>query len=529
MRKSLLLFLVLFLALVCSVAAADTEYALGDISGKMSLNEDVYIVLTPENLAAHPDLLSELGVTAEELQKDWETRGVILKAWTKDKKTSVEVSVIQDEDSKAYYDLETQAASVRKQYYKDQLAAYKNQGYNVSDSEMKLHAKSGHYVVFDYVIRSEDTARRGVLRKTIRNGYTLTVDYEVFDRRPTKTDRDKGRKIINTIKIDAVAPVAEAPSGKQGTASGSSAAPAAKPAPSGAEGTLSVSVPPPEETNDGVFTIEGTAYPGSKLVIVAMRWSGGTYQFHADASKNGKFKSKITLKDEGLYQFTINMMINDQPVADQVLNTVTYSKSLLPVSLDQKIPEEIQTDELVISGVTVKNVSIQCLATNGNYTYDKSVKTNGTGKFKFKVPTTAEGEYNIILSFQKKGLNSQRKTFTTTRTASAKTVQKNTSAKAVHPAYNLLTKKLNSYIGKTLVYTVYITEVNQVGDEWIIKAAMKLSKGVYSNFLIFVAKEDPGLAVGTKVKLYGTCFGAYEVLAEEGNTSYPGLDYLFSN
>ena len=38
---------------------------------------------------------------------------------------------------------------------------------------------------------------------------------------------------------------------------------------------------------------------------------------------------------------------------------------------------------------------------------------------------------------------------------------------------------------------------------------------------------DPGLVVGTKVKLYGVCVGAYQVQSEEENTSYPGFDYIF--
>ena len=86
MRKLLLLFLVLFLTAVCAFAAAETEYTLEHISGKISFNEDIYIVLTPSNLSEHPDLLSELGKTQEALQADWKERGVQLQAWSKDKK-----------------------------------------------------------------------------------------------------------------------------------------------------------------------------------------------------------------------------------------------------------------------------------------------------------------------------------------------------------------------------------------------------------------------------------------------------------
>ena len=42
-----------------------------------------------------------------------------------------------------------------------------------------------------------------------------------------------------------------------------------------------------------------------------------------------------------------------------------------------------------------------------------------------------------------------------------------------------------------------------------------------------MAKEDPGLAAGVKVKLYGVCIGAYPIQSEEESTSYPGFDYLF--
>ena len=177
MRKTLLLILVLLLTLVCAGASADTEYSLGEgISGKISLNEASYIVLTPENLSEHPDLLTGIGKTAEDLQADWTACGVLLQGWTKDMKTSVEISVFQDDLSSRYYDLESTANTTRKQYYKEQLDVLKQQGYRINDSEMKLH-KSGHYVGITYVRSDGGTTRRGVLRRTIRNGYVLQMDY----------------------------------------------------------------------------------------------------------------------------------------------------------------------------------------------------------------------------------------------------------------------------------------------------------------------------------------------------------------
>ena len=79
----MLLVLVLFLLAFCACAQADTEIALEPCAGKMSINEDNFILLTPGNLSDHPDLVSSLGMSQEELLQDWEARGVQFQAWTK--------------------------------------------------------------------------------------------------------------------------------------------------------------------------------------------------------------------------------------------------------------------------------------------------------------------------------------------------------------------------------------------------------------------------------------------------------------
>lgn len=530
MRKTFLLILVLLLTLVCAGAsAANTEYSLGDgISGKVSMNEDTYIVLTPDNLSSHPETISKIGKTREELQQDFTDRGVILQAWSKDYKTCIDISVIQDEDSAKYLDLEAVNNAVRRQYLKELLAAYKDRGYNVSDSEIKLHAKSGHFMVFTY---KDSDGQRGIMRKTVRNGYSLIMDYRVYDRKPSRTDSDKGRKIINTIVIDKKDPVPAAVAASQYSI-GQEATPTdlAAVVPDGASGALTITKYPPAQTNDGVFTVEGTAYPGSEVIIVAMNMSGKPSTFTSTATKAGKFKTKVKLESEGNYNLGINMYIDNVKVPpDLILPSLTFKKSLLPIQWDTPVPEEVVTDELVISGVTVKGVTIQCIVSDGGKsTYDHTVKTNGTGKFKFKIPTAVEGEYDITVVFSKKSLNTERQTFKTKRTLSAQAKQAGTASKAIHPAYNLLTKKINSYINKTMVYTVYIVKVEKTGEQWYITAALKQSKGKYSQFLNYCAEEDPKVNPGDKVKIYGVCKGPYITTSEEeGSDGYPDFDLLY--
>ena len=524
-RKSLLLLLVLLLTAFCACAAAETEYPLEAVSGRMSIDESTFIVLTSSNLSEHPDLLQSLGTTAEDLRSDMETRGVVLQAWSKDQKTCVELILIQDTLSAKYFDTEARTRAERKQYMTDVISAAKQSGYSVFDPVIKNHGKSGNYVEFEYLYKGEGTEHRGYIRQIVRNGYTLSVDYQAYQRKPRKADEDRIRHIVNTIEIEkttALAPVSTA-SGEETPES------AADPGiPAGAANTLSVTVLPPEKTNSGVFTVEGTAYPGSEVIVVAMRWSGSAYRFPVTAAANGKFTAKITLPDEGLYQVTVNMCINNATVADAVLNPVTFNKSVLPYSLDAEIPETLTSDELVISGTTEKSVEIQCLVTRGGTDIPiKPVKTNGTGKFKFKIPTAVEGEYDITLVFSKKNLSTERINRKAVRTYTAEDNKANFAKEAKKVAYNTLVKKIDSYFGQTIVFDVYVTDVKQVGDQWMITAAQKLNRKQYSNYLIYMADEDPGLIPENRVRIYGTCTGPYEIQSEDGNASYPGFDFLF--
>lgn len=532
MRKALLLILVLLLTVVCACAIAETEYPLDSISGRITFSKDLennFVVLTPGNLSEHPDLVSSTGKTAEEFLSDWAERGVVLQAWGKGKnKTVVELTIVQDQASSMYFDTESRTRAERAEY-KKLIVQSKPQGYTLFDVTIKKHEKSGNFVEFEYLYSAGGEQYRGIAGKIVRNGYSLTMDYQAYDRSLNTADRKLSRMILNAIAIDKVAAVPSSVSGQETPESRN-----ASDIPVGAANTLTVTVAPPKVSNDGAFTVEGTAYPGSELVISAMRLSSTvSHHFNAVAGDSGKFKVKVALPEEGSYTLTIAMYINDTPVEDLFLDVVKYSSTQLSYQLNADIPDVLTMDKLIISGTTVKNVEIQCIVTvnNGNPLQIKprdTVKTNGNGTFSFTVPTDQEGEYDFTLVFSKKGMNSERFTKHATRTFSTADQNARTAGKAEKVNYDKLIKKLDSYVGHTIVFDAYVTEAKQVGDQWMIVAAQKLNRGQYSNHLVYIAEEDPGLAAGTKVKLYGVCTGPYSILSEEDTVSYPGFDYLFS-
>ncbi len=536
MRKSLLLILVLFLMACCACALADTEIALEPCAGKMSINEDNFILLTPGNLSDHPDLVGSLGMSQEDLLKDWEARGVQFQAWTKKMDSCLEVTVIQDEESARYFDLEQKTRKERKEYLGLHKGSgrFAQDGFTILKPEWKKQKLGGNFLKFEYKRTVGSKTWRGYIRKTVRNGYTVMLDYQAFDRLPRRTDEDLLNKIANTVSFEVMDPAQAAQAAAQQSAgSGSESGVILDPneVPSLSAGLITLTAYPPAQTNTGVFTVEGTSTPNGRVTLLGMRVSKTEpHRFTADVSAKGNFKINVVLPEEGAWNFTIGLEVDGRLVGDyDVVNksSVEFDKSALPVTLDAPIPETLTSDELTISGTTDKGVSIQCIVElNGNAILNKQVKTNGTGAFKFKVSTAAEGEYDFVLTLQKKNLDNRRLSYRSTRTLTAADTQARANTKAIHPSYKALTKNMDSYIGKTMVYSVHIVEVKQLADEWVIKAALKKNRGIYSSFLYYTANTDPGLAVDTKVKVYGVFTGGYPVQSEEDIVTYPGFDYV---
>ena len=528
-----MLVLVLFLLACCATAMADKEVALEPCAGKMSINEDTFILLTPDNLSDHPDMVESLGMSAEDLKADWEARGVQFQAWTKKKDSCLEVTVIQDEESAKYFDLEQKTRKERNEYLKLHKGSgrFAKDGFTILKPEWKKQKYGGNFLKFEYKRTVGEKTWRGFARKTVRNGYTVMLDYQTFDRLPRRTDEDALNKIANTVSFEVKDPMQVAQQTAQqaeGDEEGASLAPQEEEITALKAGLINLTVYPPDQTNSSTFTVEGTSTPGGVVTLVGMRIAKTeAHRFNAEVSSKGNFKINVVLPEEGVWNFTIGLEADGKTYPYDNVKQTEYYASTLPVTLDTQFPSELTADEMTISGTTDKGVTVQCIVQlNGTAILNKTVKTNGTGTFKFKVSTAAEGSYDFVLSFQKKNLNNVRKSFTCTRTLTAADNQARANTKAIHPAYKALMNNMDSYIGKTMVYPVHIVNVTNTTDQWVIQAALKKNKGTYSNFVYYISDTDPGLEPGTKVKVYGVFTGGYPVQSEEDIVTFPGFDYV---
>lgn len=502
----LLFALLLTLALACPALAADLTY--DDCSVTLTV-PDSYTMVTLANLAEHEDLLAKQGYTLESAQTDWQTRGVRFQAWNAAGDMCIELSAVQDDFALQYWDVNEittdERATYRLGHSSDKNGYYRALGYDYSTAQWKNGKNYARFLVLEYTRTHNGISYAGYGRKSIRNGYSIYLECQVYGRAPKKTDSNALQDMLDTLKFNEIFP-----------------------RPSGAAQRVVFENVPPTETNSGKFTVSGTGASGQYVILCLMRLSGGEpVNYEAQIPKNGKFSFSIQLPQEGVWLMTYTVTdAAKQTLQEDKFNLTTYKKTLLVVNLDADLPETLTGDSITISGTTMKQTQVQCVI-DGRY--QKLITTNNSGKFSFKIDTSAEGTYDIALTFQKKGYTTRRFTSTATRALTEADKQEDIRAQADKPAYSTLTRLLDGYNGRYMVYTLFIDHVEQAGEEWLTFAAMrKTNAGGLRDEIVVVSQTQPTWQAGDQVRMYLQCTGGYNI---EGDTTtrLPMFDYLFTD
>ena len=501
MRKFLLLLLCLLC--LCAPALADS-FTFDDFSAACEIDGSKYTIITPENIANHADWLSARGLTQEGVLADWAARGVQLQAWTTSGDACLEITAVQDAFASQYYDVNQISVDERKTYRlghsSDKDGFYRAQGYDYSSAQWKDTSRTGRFLQLQYTRTLNGETYRGYARKTIRNGYSIQLDYQVYGRSLKNSDNNALNDVMDTWEFLEIFP---------------------RPATSVSK--LIFSTRPPAETNTGKFTVEGTGAAGLRIIGVVMRMtSSDAQQFEVVIGKNGKFELDIKLPREGNWLMTYTVENGSVVVEEGIFDPITYQKDLLPISFSGDLPTVLTGRELTISGLTMKQTRVQCIV-DGRY--QKSITTNNSGKFSFTIDTSEEGNYNITFVFEKKGYTSRRFQTEATRTFTEADLREKIRTEAVKPAYKQLTDKLSGYTGRYMVYTLHVKSIEQTPTGYLILAGMSKTKaGVYSNMVAIRTSEAPAVYEGSSAQMYLKCLGSYDVVSDAGSQSYPYFD-----
>ena len=503
MRKYILMLLLLLSLCLCGAAHADS-FTFDDFSAACEIDGNKYTILTPSNLGSNAAFLESRGLTEASVLADWNERGVLLQAWTKAGDACLEISAVQDDFADQYYDVNQVTDDERKAYRlghsSDKDGIYRAQGYDYSDVNWKNTKNTGRFLQMQYTRTVNGETYRGYARKSIRNGWSIQLEYQVYGRGLKNADRNALDDVMDTWEFLEVFP---------------------RPATSVSK--LIFSARPPKETNTGKFTVSGTGATGLHIVGTVMSMSSSeAHLIDTTIGKNGKFELDVVLPKEGVWLMTYTVENGAAVVEEGVFDTITYQKDLLTVSLNSELPTVLTGKELTISGVTMKQTMVQCIV-DGRY--QKSVTTNNSGKFSFTIDTSAEGDYTITLVFEKKGYSSRRFRAEASRTYTEEDLRQMIRDEAVKPAYKTLTDKLSSYTGKYMVYTLYIERVEQTATGYITFASMNRTKsGAFQNPVIVRTSEMPEYKGGDAVRMYLKCIGSYEVHADSSMEEYPYFD-----
>ena len=501
-KKYLFVVLTLALAAVCLPAAAQS-FSFDSIHASFEIPDGKYTIYTADSLTPLADLE---GVSPEDLQSQWAEQGVLLQAWSKERDVCFQLTAVKDADAEKYFDIDAQTAATRAAYRKRHLSGdeFKAQGITYSSAEWKKTSQYGRFLMLKYSMKKGgEVVSRGYARKTIRNGYTITLDMQVFGRNLKGADNTALNKIISTWHFTQTLDL-----------------------PASAAAKISVSEPPPTQTNSGAFTMSGTAEPGMTLTGVVMTWtSTDAVQVVSDtASKSGKFSLDFSLPSEGSYMLGVTV-VKDDVETEYLTYSITYNKTLIPVNFIKGMPASLTTDKLEISGTSMKGGQIQCIVNEKN----KTVRVGSNKKFSFSIDTSEQGHYSIVLVFSKKGYETQRFPFELERTFSESEIREKARDAAVKPSYNNLVKKLDGYDGRILTYNAYVTRIEKNGDQWLVFMAMTKTKTGYKDvFVVSTAQEPVNLTPETQVRVYGTCIGGYLMTEADGtDAELPMLELIF--
>ena len=488
--------------LLLTASAVAEVYTFNEIYVKVDIPKDYEVVLTPYNLSANSTWMQTQDMDYDATLNEFEAEGIFLKAYDAENGRVFVLTAVKDLDGQTYFDLNQQDEGMRKEYRTNHTngVGYSVLGYSYSSAKWATYKKPTlRFLQTKYTLRQDGKlVCTGYQRRTIRNGYTITLDMQVRGRDAKDADNRALESIMKSFAFTQILPMPEVPV------------------------KLTLSSPPPTETNEDTFTIKGkTEKNGKVTATVVSLGSSGSKVYNETANKKGVFSIKVKLPAQGVYSVTLSAQDEKSRTA-QRLYSVTYQKGMLPVDLTV-FPSNILSDSTTISGTTIRGAKTQ-LSVSGPVNFSK---TSTSRQFKFKVDTSAPGTYQFILSVTKKGLVERVFTYTCERVYSdSEQAAKVRSAATKISSYSQLSKKIA--VGKGVTFTGYVASVNPSINEWVVTIAMSKSGSTYKNNVYVISKTEPNLAPDSKVRVYGTYTDKYSVLDSEGNVkTYPRVDAVY--
>lgn len=507
LKRSFVLFLITALLLGLLPAALAESYIFNNINAAVVLPEGVYqTVLTPENLAQNEEFIKGKGGSLATWQADFEAKGILLQAYDTVNDRVLLITALQDVDGQNLFDINEHPADVRTRYRLSHGASgsYNILGYRYDSVSWKNFKGIGRFLQLRYEYRLNGAiAHRGYQRRTIRNGYTITVDMQVFNRQLTGKDNTALNKVFDTFTFTQILPMPVLPI------------------------SLDETQTAPVETGSPTFTMKGKTKPEATLHAVLISFSNNaTKVFDAKANRAGNYTLKITLPAEDVYVMTLTVQSEGLEDFSKSYN-IQYKEGLLPVRMISAPPGETMADSLLLSGVADESGVKAALTVNGVTTED-SLPRNG--EFSFEIDTMAAGEYSIRLVLSKRDFEDRVFTYTVVKSVSEKAKEDAEKAAALRPGYQELIADPEAFDGKLVMLEGTLIEKQNATDTWVLRFAEDKTDAGFENIFLLTSETEPVLTLNTRAAVYGVMSGMSVSTDEAGNeVTLPKLSLSYLN
>ncbi len=506
MRK--LIGVLILLVLFMTATASAEIYKFSETGMFIELSAATYPVqITGETLDANEAELLQRGMSAEEVKARFESEGLLLLAYDDKNGRTIEVTAVRDASGQKILDIDEITPEERSTYR----ANHRNGsmtgslGYSFESCEWKnFGGTQGRFLMLKYVRKINGETYYGLWRRTVKNGYTVTVDMQVRGRKVSSADITALNKIQDTIAFVAAEATEDQPV------------------------TLSFSVIPPEVTNSDTFIIKGTTQPGMTVVAAyaSLKYNQSKV-LTAMADGKGIFQFSVTLPREDLYNLLVSVTANagqeNEATVEQSFQT-EYNAGLIPVTFTSAFPERFTGDSFKLTGTTDAGVTVQ-LSVNGASTGKKT----GTAKtFSFTVDTSKEGIYTIMLTFSKKGYDTRIFNYTIERTMTQEEQRDALAKTAKRPEYANLKGNPDNYKDKVVHLGGYVVDVREGNGEYLMTFSMRKSGSSYKDLVMVSCPVAPDAEIDSQRELYGMADGLYKTQDENGkDITYPKVNFLF--
>ncbi len=304
MKKKSLLISIVFIMLAAYTLPV---YAQNYTFENEYVSLDIYewpVVLVSGRLSEQSSYLDSIGSDAESMQAVFNSEGILLEAIDDANQRTFVLSCLKTVDSEMYFDLNKQDNDMRKEYRTGHTngAGYSLAGYRYSHATWKNYGgEKLRFLCTEYTFSSNGkTEHSGYQRRTIRNGYTITLDMQVRGRNLKSSDEKALESLMTRFNFTKILPLPKLPT------------------------KLSITSEPPAVVKNGSFSIKGTTAKKANVTVTAISFtSASSTVYQAAASTSGAFSVKVTLPGAGIYSVIISAE-GDDSLRTQITYTVNY-------------------------------------------------------------------------------------------------------------------------------------------------------------------------------------------------------------